>query len=283
VPQPLTGLSASPSDAQHTFSGVTARLEVDYKPVNDLLIYLSYNRGGKSGGYAFSSTTPFSSNAVPTYFNGLRYKPETLDAFEFGAKASIAQNTTLNFDVFNYAYHNYQAFAQYNIEQTILNLNAHEIGAEAELTTHPIKGLTLSLNVGALSSRVVDVPLPDGSFTTHNLPQTPHLSGGALARYEFPAGPGEAHVQGNLNAQSRFCFTVLCAPDEHEPGYMTAGANIGYAVNGFELSIYGANLTDRMYRTYTVDNSLTAGFAYSNYAPPRTWGLSVEYKFGSAH
>jgi hypothetical protein len=43
------GSSLTPADADKNYSGVTARLELDYKPSENVLYYVSYNRGGKSG------------------------------------------------------------------------------------------------------------------------------------------------------------------------------------------------------------------------------------------
>ncbi|MDP4360879.1 hypothetical protein QR510_30065, partial [Escherichia coli] len=48
-----SGVTTRPSAANQTFRGVTARAEIDYKPTPDTLIYASYNRGSKSGGFTF--------------------------------------------------------------------------------------------------------------------------------------------------------------------------------------------------------------------------------------
>jgi iron complex outermembrane recepter protein len=280
VQQPLTDVTVSPADASKSFSGVTARAEIDYKPVDSLLLYLSYNRGSKSGGYTFSSATPFPGN-ISTYFNGILYKPETLQSFEAGLKSTLGHATTLNVSAFSYDYKDYQAFAQYNIEQTIINLKAKEVGLEAELTSRPVHGLLLELNASLLSSRVEHVPLPDGvTFADHDLPQTPHFSGSALARYEFPVGTGTGSVQADVQHVSNFCFTALCAPVEHEPAYTLANARVGYSIGALDIDAYVNNIADKAYRIYGADNSLTALFVYSAYARPRTYGVSLDYKFG---
>jgi iron complex outermembrane receptor protein len=280
VLQPLPGLTASPADADKNFSGVTARAEVDYKPIDEVLLYVSYNRGSKSGGYTFSSATPFPGTIVP-YFNGIQYKPETLDSYEVGMKTEFGRSTQLNLAAFDYRYHNYQAFAQYNVEQTIINLNAKEVGFEAELTSRPIHGLMLQLGTSALSSTVEHVPLPDGvTYANHNLPQAAHFSGSALARYELPIAQGIGSVQADTTFTSRFCFSVLCAPVEHEPGYTVLNARLGYSVGSFDIETFVTNLTNREYRVYGADNSLTAGFVYSIFAPPRMFGVNVSYKSG---
>jgi iron complex outermembrane receptor protein len=181
------GSSITPGDATRSFDGVTARVQVDWKPTDALLWYLSYNRGSKSGGFTFSTGTPYDpdgSQAVPRAFlEGLYFKPETLDAYELGMKATLGGTTTLNMSAFYYDYKDYQAFAQYGPIQTVVNLDAHETGLEAELASHPLTGLTLQLGLSYLDSTVNNVVLPDTvTVQDHELPQAPKFSGNALDR-----------------------------------------------------------------------------------------------------
>jgi iron complex outermembrane receptor protein len=279
IPQPLT-TNLTAADANKNFSGETARLQIDYKPVDEVLTYLSYNRGSKSGGFEFSAATPFP-GTIPQFFNGILYKPETLDSFEAGVKTSFGQTTTFNVAAFSYNYKNYQGFAQYGPIQTIVNLRAKEIGLEAELATKPMRGLLLQLNASTLSSRVKNVLLPDAiTIVDHDLPQAPHFSSSALARYEFPLSGGTASLQSDVQQTSRFCFNVLCAPDDHEQGYTVVNAQLGYAIGAFDISGYVNNIANKEYRIYAADNALVAGFDTATFARPRTFGINVGYKFG---
>lgn len=283
VSQPLPGVTASSADARKSYSGVTARAEIDYKPTDDVLMYLSFNRGSKSGGYTLPTASPFPGAPVDAFFNGARYEPETLSAIEAGVKSTLGSWTTLNVAVFHYDYRDYQAFAQYGVAQTIINVDANVVGLEAELTARPVDGLTLQASTSWLDSKVKDVPLPDGiTFTDHDLPQAPAFSAWALARYEFLLGPGGASVQADAQYVSAFCFTVLCAPADNEPSYALANARAGYSIGGIDVEVYVTNITNREYRIYAVDNSAAAGLVYSSYARPRTYGVSIGYKFGAS-
>src|SRR5882757_8516981 len=94
----------------------TWRLGLDHK-FDDNLVYASYNRGFKSGG--FNAGTP---SQDP-------YNPEILDAYELGLKSVIAQRFRLNDAIYYYKYSNYQAafFNQSNIE--VANAAARTYGA----------------------------------------------------------------------------------------------------------------------------------------------------------
>ncbi len=279
VPQPLSGLTVSPNDADKSFSGLTARAEIDYKPANSVLLYVSYNRGTKSGGFTFPSATPFPAGVV-NFLNNIPYKPETLNSYEAGMKASIGTNMTFNVALFHYDYKNYQAFAQIGLIQSILNLNAKENGVEAEYSWRPFRGLSLSASASYLDSKLKNVPIQDGTLVTGHLPEAPAFSGNASARYAFAFGPGEASIQGDVQYTGKSCYTTICSPVDREPAYTVLNGRVGYDISRFQFAVFVNNITNEQYRLYAVDNALTAGFDDSIYAKPRTFGVSATVHFG---
>ncbi len=279
--QVTQGITVTPSDADKQFADYSLRAELDYKPSNNLLVYASYNRGTKSGGFTLSTATPTAGYEV-SFVNGIPYKPEVLNAFETGMKASLPFQSSLNLTGFYYDYHNYQAFAEYGLVETVINLPAEELGAEAEFVTHPIRGLTLSGNVSLLDNKVSNVPLPDGTIVTHHLPQTSKSSIGAVARYDFDLWQGRAYIQSDAQWASKYCFSVLCAPVEHEPAHIMGNARVGWspANKRWDVSVFVNNLGQEVYRVYTFDVASYTGQIPSVYGKPRTWGASLTYHFG---
>jgi iron complex outermembrane receptor protein len=277
-----SGVTINPSAAQPSFSGVTARAEIDYKPTPDTLIYASYNRGSKSGGFTFSTGTPFPTQLIDT-LNNIPYRPETLNAYEVGLKAKIGGSTQLNVAAFYYDYKNYQAFVQVFAAQVVRNLPAKIKGIEADLTSHPIPGLTLQLSGAVQDSEVKNVLLPDGAtVVTHNLPQAPGFSGNALVRYEFDTSLGRASVQADALYTGKFCFSVMCAPVEQEKAYHVENARIGFTPkdSNLDLAVFVNNVFERKYRVYAFDGSTYWGDVLGVYAKPRTWGVTATYHFG---
>lgn len=280
---PLTGVTITPAAAKPSYSGLTARIGLDYKPSDDTLIYLSYNRGSKSGGFTFSTGTPFLGQAVIDTLNNIPYKPERLDAYEAGIKTKLGRHTELNLAAFYYDYHNYQAFVQVGFTQLVRNLPARNVGIEAEFVTRPISGLTIQLNGSWQDSKVRNVLLPDGvTVEDHNLPQAPSFSGNALARYEFALAGGKASIQADSLYSGKSCFTVLCAPVEREGAYHVENARIGFTPGNGRVSIaaYVNNIFKRKYRVYAFDGSLFWGDSLGVYAKPVTWGVNLRYNFG---
>ena len=277
-----TSITALPAAANPTFSGMTIRAELDYKPTPGTLIYASYNRGSKSGGFTFSTGTPTLGEAVLDTINGIAFRPEVLNDYEIGVKASLPGHSSFNIAAYYYDYHNYQAFVQVGYTQEIRNLPAKAGGIEAELSSHPIPGLTLNLSGSWENSHVNDVLLPDGvTIVSHDLPQAPHWSGNALIRYEFDTPVGRAAVQADSLYQSHMCFTLLCAPVEQEPGYHVENARISLTPKDspVDIAFYVNNLFNHAYRIYAYDGSLFFGSTEGIYGKPRTWGVNVRYHF----
>ncbi|MGH8242074.1 MAG: TonB-dependent receptor [Steroidobacteraceae bacterium] len=280
------GVLVTPGDAKSTFDDVTARLELDYRPNDDLLWYLSYNRGSKSGGYTFSTGTPYNPNEEE-FLNGIPFDPETLNAYEVGMKSNLAGGTVmLNLSAFYYDYEDYQAFAQLGPVQTVVNQDAEAQGLEVELNARPTDRLTLQVGASFMDSEVKDILLPDlATVVDHDLPQAPSVSANALARYEFPLGAGTASIQGDVLYSDDFCFTVLCAPVEAEESYTVANARIGYAApdGRWEVAVFANNLFEEEYRVYAFDSSLFSGVVAGVYGKPLTYGITASFRFGAGY
>ncbi|MDR3506704.1 MAG: TonB-dependent receptor [Caulobacteraceae bacterium] len=277
----LTGVTVTPADANKEFSDYSLRAELDYKPSNSLLVYASFNRGTKSGGFTLSTSTP-TAGFEADFLNGIPYKPEVLNAYEIGVKTNLPYATTFNVTGFYYDYHNYQAFAQYGLVQNVVNLPAEELGLEVELTTHPIHGLTLQANTSLLDNKVKNVPLPDHTIVDHRFPQAPKVSADVLARYEFPVGPGDVSIQADAEYTGRYCFSVLCAPVEREAPHIVGNVRFGFTPNNkkWDVAVFVNNVGQEIYRVYTFDVAGYTGQIPSVYAKPRTWGVSATYHFG---
>ena len=134
-----------------TVANWTPKLEF----TDQTLVYSSYAHGYKAGG-ANPPGAIFSSDAFvdgknigvsPTH--PLTFKPEFVDAFEFGTKNTLLDGAlTLNGDVFYYNYENYQVSEI--VDRTAINLNfdAHAEGAELEATWEPLPGLQFNFSGG---------------------------------------------------------------------------------------------------------------------------------------
>jgi iron complex outermembrane receptor protein len=205
---------------------VTARLELDYRVNDDLLVYASYNRGSKSGGSRSRPArhSPISrpsrrSGTNAQFMNGIPFDPEVLMPSRSASSRRSSGTTSLRRERLLLRLRGLPAFVQLGYNQTVINLPATAYGLEAEINSHPVDGLTLQLGGSALSSNVEDIILPDSiTEVEHDLPQAPSFSGNALARYEFALGGGLASVQADVQYTDDFCFTVPVRPGREGKG-----------------------------------------------------------------
>ena len=66
-------------------------------------------------------------------------------------------------------------------------------------------------------------------------------------------------------------------------GLLNARLTFGHSSEGLSLSVFGTNLTDEHYFVGGFDDADTPnpglGFAFLNMAPPREYGVSVQWRF----
>ena len=137
---------------------VTGRAILTWTPKLDFtdqsLFYDSFSRGYKAGGANPPGVVPIVSGGV-TYSSPsdqthpLTFKPEFVNAFEFGTKNAVLNDTlTLNGDLFYYQYQNYQISQIVDRTSVNLNFNAEVKGAEFESTWQPADGLVFNFTTG---------------------------------------------------------------------------------------------------------------------------------------
>ena len=146
--------------------------------------------------------------------------------------------------------------------QTVINLDAEETGLEAELNSRPVDGLTLQL--GRF------VPRLDGQGRAaarrrHDRRSRPAAGAGISPATRWRAtnsrlAGGTLGLQADVQYSSDFCFTVLCAPVEHEDSYTVGNARISYDSNSaWSVAAFVNNVTEEEYRVYAFDSSLFSG------------------------
>ena len=262
-----------PGLANKKYDLYSGKLQADYTPADNILLYAGVTRGTKSGNFSAPVSAPVVISRIP-------HGPEVLWDYEAGIKSKFFDNRLLfNASAFYYDYKNYQAFSLIDLVQTIGNRNAWVYGGEVEITTIPLEGLTVSGGLSYLKSKVKDVSLPDGTIVDSTLPQAPRFSGNASISYSQPVGDGELTARLDGYFSDKFCFSVVCAPIERESSYQTLDGSLSYTFRDFTLTGFVKNITREKYRVYALDVS-ALGVAENIYNRPRYYGvtLSIDYK-----
>lgn len=156
-------------------------------------------------------------------------------------------------------------------------------GGELELVAAPVEGLYLSLGLSALDTEIDEVRnLNSGELLTGTeMVLAPEFSANGLARYTWNLGGSLVSVQADFSHQDDHFFDVVNQQIARESGYTVWNARAAYAFGSdlsWELSAWVKNLTDEEYRRYTFDFSGPGAFNQQFFAPPRWYGVTLNYQ-----
>ena len=266
------------------WENVSAKIQLNWQPTDDLLLYGGFTRGHKAGNFAMPLGAYINAAFGSTEdIKAMPHDEEVLHSFEGGFKLTLADGRArLNASAFYYDYKDYQAFIFVGFTQEIGNVDAEVIGAEAELTFQPVDGLDLLFGVSVLDTEVEDFTrtalLPPSD---QELPYTPDISFNGLARYEWPVWNGVMALQADFHYLDDFCFTLVCHPVEEEDGYVVGNVRVSYAAQDERWSITGFvnNVGDTEYRQYGLNLESVVTGVTNGFAPPRWFGATVRYNW----
>ena len=269
-------------------------LDFDYKPTQDILVYLKYARGYRQGG------------VDPTKFGFPTWGPEKVDSYELGSKLSWSGVVpgAFNVAVFHNDFSDQQlqtnAIPLPNVTGVgtsagIFNAGKSKIdGLEADTSITPVQGLTLNLAYAYLKTKVEEITVPQSTIfqflPTANLNEeliySPKNKYTANLNYKVPFIPEDL---GNVAAGVTFTHTdeqkssgPAATPLYLMPAVNLIGANASWnniAQLPLDVALYGTNLANKKYPV-SVAGAFSQGFESLMLGEPRIWGVRVKYRFG---
>ena len=272
-----------------SFSKPTIRAGLRWDVADGINSYFTYSQGYKSGGYNEQAMT--ATSALP-------FGEETADSFEIGIKTETAdRRLRFNAAGFYVKYNDLQRDAVVPFTDPITGLPGQETrttnagsaevyGLELEFAAVPVNGLTLGAAFGWQKAKYLEFFTDidgsgrnvDASFL--KLRNVPEVTANLTANYEFPPQPwGTVSVNGDINYQSEFESVTLNAERTQGEARTLVGASLIWSSpsDRYRVSVFGRNLLDRVYRVSA--NSVAGLFNFTNYAPPRTFGIELAAKF----
>jgi iron complex outermembrane receptor protein len=271
----------SGTSATYEGSKLDYRANLDYHWNDALMTYASVSTGFKGGG---SNPRPFEpSQVVP-------FKQENLTSYELGAKSDfLDRSLRINVAAF------YQKFN--NIQVTLLSCPAFSGGSTAEPCAAPTNGGDANIYGGELeASYHLQGLTVDASFSRQYFEYTylnplagiPEDSQGQLfqplkwsigAQYEIPM-PASATLTPRLDFTfgSGLYTNANNDANSYVAGHQALSGRLTYkpATGGWELSLLGTNLTDKLWYTTVFDLSATQGQVYGLPSAPRS--IEVQFK-----
>ena len=284
------------------FSKLTYRAVIDQKLGDDVMVYGSYSRGFKSGGYSLGGPTVVVGGVAQP---AAPVRPEVLDAFEVGLKSDLFdRRVRFNAAAFYYDYQDLQVASLNNgVLMTINAAKARIKGLDAELTWLVSDRFTIYGGAALLDAKYKDfpggplfVPRPAtctptpqstgaptggnlsciGNLAGNRLTRSPKFSGSIRATYDVPTDIGLFSLTGSLYYNSGFAWE----PDNRlkQPKYTLAGLNLRWRdpSERYEISVYGRNLLNKYYYSFMISSALRDS---GSPEMPRNYGVTLTTKF----
>jgi iron complex outermembrane receptor protein len=289
-----------------SFVNLSPRLGFDYHFTDEVMGYLTYSEGFKSGGFDMRGNEV----ADPSTVNG--YNSEIADSYELGVKSTLLdKRLTLNLTVFYSPYNHVQLTTQ-NFEEignppaptnvtAVLNAGTQlNKGVEFESVWRPLQALTLTTNVGYLDAYYKDFlegcspptagcPAGGGylNVSSQNSPiDAPRWTGSLSGVYVWNVGGGDLSAHSTFRYQS---FTKLASTEPSvtdQGGYSVLDAGMAYAMGkNWRFAVEGKNILDKWYKVAGYDfgafgtNSLGGLSQIGYYGAPRTVLATVTYQY----
>lgn len=272
-----------------SFSHFSPRVGAEYQYNPELMYYVSYTDGFKSGGFDMRAVEISNPNATDPY------QEETVDTYELGIKSEwLNQRLRLNAAVFHSSYDDMQVTVQRavgnNVVSQVLNAASADInGAEFEALFAATRDLEISAIVGYLDASFNKVeyfdPVAQMVVDVSNIwefANTPELTATLAGRYTLATEVGDFVFGANL--AYRGATQIFEVPSVLDYGGYTL-INVGvnwYSQDGhWDVSLQGKNLGDKQARIAGYNFPILAGetTVTGYYIDPRTVSLSVGYRF----
>lgn len=272
--------------AKKSWDAFTGTAGLDYQFGNETMAYAKVSRGYKAGGFN------------PGECNG-SFNPETIWAYEGGLKSTFADGQArVNLAGFYYNFNDIQFTTYIGNASTIRNAaKAKLYGLEAEYTIRPraLGGLQLdgsgSYIHSAYGSQLLQDPLGLATLDIkgNQLIRAPKwkLNLGAQYRAEI-GGLGAVTLRGETSYTSTVFHDVFNgkAPSQSgtiQPSFWVSNARLIWQPEGdqFEVQAFIENIENNLY-AYSRVSSATASTITGQFSPPRTFGIRVSMKLGSA-
>jgi iron complex outermembrane receptor protein len=292
-------------------SRLTGRAIIDWKPIDNVMLYASYSRGYRAGtfnGLGFIDYTQI-------YF----VRPEEVSSYEVGFKSRLLDNRLqINGSVFYYDYTGQQTQAvDTNGTANLIALDGTLKGLELDVQFAATDRLTLNASVGLLDTKFAKYdnatceatdltglfPVQKGSCILSGAGKVslggnpfPYAAKSSInLGFDWDAldfGSGKLKVHGDASYLGHFYFDSFkdysrgvltrLATGKYTLGegdYWLANSRISYVTDRFTLSAWGKNLTNKFYYTAGYPNEAHTAQGYRVRGLPRTYGVEATFKF----
>jgi iron complex outermembrane receptor protein len=280
---------APPVDNSFSKSAVSARVALSQQLSEAAMVYVSYNRGVKAGGYN------------PVVVNNVPYDDEKLETLEIGSKSTFLDNRArLNVAGFYNKYKNIQVQKFQAAGPPIIynGPEAKSYGVDVDFELRPVANFKLRGTLEALHSEFTrfdqaDILVPQvfgtppntltagyidttGSATGNPLPDAPKFTASLTPTYTIPVTYGSYEMSATWSYNSG--FTTTPGMELEQPAFNLLGASLQFIgpEKRYYVKLWGSNLTNK---EVAMNLTLSSNGTYVGLLAPRTFGITVGRSF----
>ncbi|BFM17832.1 TonB-dependent receptor [Maricurvus nonylphenolicus] len=281
----MPGPAYDETNVDRAFSGT---LGLQYYPSEDTMVYLTYNRGFKAGGVNFDANAGGTLANNPDFVPGATpldpsYDPETIDGYEVGMKTTYWDGRArANLAAFYNDIQDLQVAQFVGLQYTILNAkSAKNYGLEfenmvqlSEVFSASLDGLWMPHAKYGVDDNI------DPAISGQRMKQAPHFTGNAALNFDAPL-TDDLSLKGRVQYQYRGSRYIHTSSLAKEDSNHRVNANISLVsdVHGWQLDLWGLNLTDEADPTAVFTPPGLNGELNAYIDAPRTYGITLRGSF----
>ena len=261
----------------------SGKVQLNYTPSDDLLLYAGFNRGVKAG----SCNAPVLTFLTPEQYC---FDEEVLLAYEIGFKSTVLDGRArINGSFYYYDYSDYQAFQFVGTSGAVFNADAEYYGGEVEILANPVDNLDLMFGIAYIDPTVKDLAIadaggPDGKVFRDVEPAfTPEVQFSALGRYTWPDSilGGSLAIQVDGNYASSSFHNINNFDADRMPDYWLGNASLTWisADEHWQVGGFVDNFSDTRNMNIGFSLPFVCGCDEQSYGYPRMYGARVRYSY----
>jgi len=264
-----------PSDKlKQDFSVFTPTFGLQYDFTDDVMSYVKWSKGFKSGGWTTRLSNPIQDGEFA------EFKPEFAETSEIGLKSQLFDHHLLvNAAIFYTDYEDIQLNFQEQASPVLRNAGTATLqGAEIEAQGVFAGGFGFTFAAGYIDAEYDEInPLVIGITTDSEIPKTPEYKINVGPTYDFNlANGGAIRLAADYTHTAEMFNDSLNTANLKRPAVDNWNAVIRYVSpeGKYEVSLGGTNLSDERYLVTGSINE-AAGEHVGTYSRPREWYATV--------
>jgi len=257
--------------AKHSEDMWSGKIQLDYRPNDDALVYASVSRGVKGPGFNTNVSGNLTNEETP-------FDSENLTAYETGVKLELLdRRVRLNGSVYYYDYSDFQGFAFNGLQGVVGNFEGNFRGGELEFTAVPMEGLLVSLGAAYMDTKLEDVPTTYNGVVDQESIMAPDWTLNGALRKTFNLGAGEIGLQWSFDYVGDRYASIDNTFGTFVEGSFVHNARISYTLpaQGIEVAAFVNNISEEERMNFSYDLIASTGSLLQSYARPRWWGITI--------